>query len=230
MSEFKTESTIPNVHQHLQKAALIFEYTHTSATSLMEAFADAREKRANPQGILTDKEQDILRAAVGMTCAGMDGALKQGIRDCLSHLLNKYISVREEFEKSTRKLITNEDDALNTGCGAKFPAQVLADDVSPRNRPTEEYIRHLTGGSLQSYEEVFRTIAALGIDQAKFKRHVPMLKQIFLLRNKIIHELDIDLDAPKRKRKVRSKVYLLASAEHVLKVTRIILQELNRQP
>ena len=227
MSEFNTENSIPNAHEHLQKAALIFEYTHTSATSLLEAFDDAREKRGNPRGILTDKEQDILRAAVVMTCAGMDGALKQGIRDCLPHLLNNYDSVRKEFENFIRKRISNEDDAFNTGGGTKFLAQVLADDVSPRHRLTEEYIRHLTGGSLQSSEEVFRTIAALGIDQAKIKRHIPRLRQVFVLRNKIIHELDIDLDALKRKRKVRSKVDLLESADHVLKITRLILLELN---
>ena len=227
MSEFNTDNSIQNAHDHLQKAALIFEYTHTSATSLLEAFDDAREKRGNPRGILTDKEQDILRAAVVMTCAGMDGALKQAVRDCLPHLLNHYDSVRKEFENFIRRRISNEDDTFNTGGGTKFLAQVLADDVSPRNRLTEEYIRHLTGGSLQSSEEVFRTIAALGIDQGKIKRHIPKLRQVFLLRNKIIHELDIDLDAPKRKRKVRSKVDLLDSADHVLKVTRITLHELN---
>ena len=106
-------------------------------------------------------------------------------------------------------------------------SRILA-DRSPRDRLVEEYIRELTGESLQSAEEVMRTLGALGIEYKALNLDIQRLKEIFHLRNKIIHELDIDLDALKRKRKVRSQSDLLDNADHILTVTRTILRELNR--
>jgi hypothetical protein len=228
MSKFKAASSVPSPKARLRKAALIYEYTHTSASSLLTAFDDAKAKRGNPRGVLTDQEQDILRAALVMSCAGMDGSLKQGIRDCLQHLLNTDDQVRDGFEKFIRKRIGGEGDILELGGGAKFLARILADS-SPRDRLIEEYIRELTGESLQSAEEVMRTVAALGMDHKALTLDIPRLKDTFQLRNKIIHELDIDLDAPKRKRKVRSQSDLLDSADFILNVTRTILRELNKK-
>lgn len=227
MTSFSAAKTISSPKERLKKAASIYEYTHTSASSLLGAFDDAKAKRGNPRGVLTDQEQDILRAALVMCCAGLDGALKQAIRDSLQHLLEKDEQVRQGFEKFIRKRISGEDDAVELFGGAKFLAQVLADS-EPRERLIEEYIRQLTGESLQSAEEVMRTLAALGIDYKSLKLDIARLKEIFQLRNTIIHDLDIDLDAPKRKRRVRSQADLLDNADHVLSVTRQILQEVNK--
>src|SRR5712692_8233915 len=103
MSSLTTPNTLPVSLQLLAKAKLIFEYTHASASSLVTAFDDAKKKRGNPRGVLTDQEQDILRAALVMSCAGVDGALKQTIRDCLEHLLERNNQVRDGFEKFIRK-------------------------------------------------------------------------------------------------------------------------------
>lgn len=228
MSEFSTPETIPSPKARMAKAALIYKHTHTSASSLLLAFDDAKAKRGNVRGVLTDQEQDILRAALVMSCAGLDGALKQGIRDCLGHLLSTDQQVRDGFEKFIRKRISGENDILETGGGAKFLARILADET-PRERLVEDYIRELTGDSLQSADEVLRTIAALGIDQKDLKLDIPKLKEIFGIRNKIIHELDIDLDAHKRKRKVRSQADLLDSADSILGIARTILIALNKK-
>lgn len=228
MSTFSTQETVPSPKKRLKKAALIYQYTHTSASSLLAAFDDAKAKRGNPRGVLTDQEQDILRAALVMCCAGLDGSLKQAIRDSLQYLLAEDEKVREGFEKFIRKRISGEGDILEAGGGTKFLSQVLADN-SPRDRLIEEYIRELTGESLQSAEEVMRTMSALGMDQKNLNLDISRLKEIFQLRNKIIHELDIDLEAPKRKRKIRSQSDLLDNADHILKVTRDILRELNKK-
>ena len=219
---------MPSPKKRLQKAALIYEYTHTSASSLLTAFDDAKTNRGNPREVLTDQEQDILRAALVMSCAGMDGSLKQGIRGCLQHLLDTDDQVRDGFEKFIRKRIGGESDILEMGGSAKFLARILADS-SPRDRLIEEYIRELTGESLQSAEEVMRTVAALGMDHKALKLDIPRLKDTFQLRNEIIHELDIGLDAPKRKRKVRSQSDLLDSTDFILDVTRTVLRELNKK-
>lgn len=226
MTEFKTNSSLILGSENLKKATLIFEYTHISASSLLLAFDDAKAKRGNPRGILTDQEQDILRAALVMTCAGLDAALKQAIRDCLQQLLIDDQSVREGFEKFIQKRIGGEGDFLELPSGTKFLASILADN-DPRARLIEDYIMELTGSSLQSHKEVMRTCAALGLDHRNLNLDITRLKEIFRIRNKIIHELDIDLEATPRKRRVRSQADLLDTCDVILGATKSILQAIS---
>jgi hypothetical protein len=227
MTSLATPPTVNLLSALLSKSASIFQYTHASASSLIVAFDDAKEKRGNPRGVLTDKEQDILRAALVMSCAGVDAALKQAIRDSFEHLLEKSKLVREGFERFIRKRITGEGDALELAAGAKFLALVLS-EKEPRKKLVEEYIRELTGDSLQAVEEVLRTTAALGLDNKTLGLDMPQLREIFSIRNKIIHELDLDLNALKRKRRVRSQADLVDNSDHMLDTIRRILEALDK--
>lgn len=226
MTDFSTANTVTAKSPFLAKAALIYQYTHTAVSSLLTAFDDAKKKRGNPRGVLTDQEQDILRAALVMSCAGLDAAIKQAIRDCIEDLLEKDKQVRDGFEKFIRKRISGEGDVLEVAGGAKFLASVLA-DRKPRRKLIEDYIKELTGESLQSTEEVMRTVSALGLEHRALKLDVVRLKEIFGIRNKIIHELDIDLDAPKRKRTVRSQADLLDNSDLILSTTKAIIEALD---
>jgi hypothetical protein len=195
---------------------------------LLTAFDDAKKKRGSPRGILTDQEQDILRSALVMTCAGLDAALKQSIRDCLAYLLEESKQVRDGFEKFIKRRIGGDSSTLELVSGAKFLAIVLAEQ-SPRKRLIEEYIRELTGESLQSADQIMSTTAALGLDNKKLGLEIARLKEIFEIRNKIIHELDIDLDAKKRRRRIRSQADLLDNSDFVLSVAKVILEALDEQ-
>jgi len=106
MTAFTTARTLTISSPLLAKPASIFEYTHGSASSLLLAFDDAKAKRGKPRGVLTDQEQDILRAALVMSCAGIDAAIKQTIRDCLEQLLERNRQVRDGFEKFIKKRIS----------------------------------------------------------------------------------------------------------------------------
>ena len=76
MTTLRSTKTLAVTSPLLSKAASIYEYTHISVSSLIVAFDDAKAKRGNPRGVLTDQEQDILRAALVMSCAGVDAVLK----------------------------------------------------------------------------------------------------------------------------------------------------------
>jgi len=228
MTKFATAASTTVKSSLLRRPALIYEYTHASASSLVVAFDDAKAKRGNPRGILTDQEQDILRAALVMCCAGVDAALKQAIRDCFEHLLEKSKAVRDGFERFIRKRISGEGDVLELAAGAKFLALVLA-EKEPRTKLIEEYIRELTGDSLQSVDEVLRTTAALGLENKTLGLDVDRLKNVFVIRNKIIHELDLDLKAPKRKRKVRGQSDLLDNSDFMLDTIKKVLEALDKK-
>jgi hypothetical protein len=223
MTALRAPATVSATSALLSKSALIYEYTHISVSSLIGAFDDAKAKRGNPRGVLTDQEQDILRAALVMSCAGVDAVLKQTIRDTIEVLLERDKAVRKGFEEFILKRISGESDVLELAGGAKFLASVLA-EREPRRKLIEDYIKALTGDSLQSAEEILRTIAALGLELGAMKLDIPKLKEVFRIRNRIIHELDIDLSAKARKRRVRSQGDLLENADFILNVTRTVVE------
>src|SRR5207247_2197968 len=135
--------------------------------------------------------------------------------------------VRDGFEKFIKKRIAGDGEAAELASGAKFLALVLA-EREPRKKLIEEYIKELTGESLQSAEEIMRTAAALGLDPRTLGLDVQRPREIFARRNKIIHELDIDRDAKKRKRKVRSQGDLLDNSDFILSTTKTIIESVDK--
>ena len=61
----------------------------------------------------------------------------------------------------------------------------------PRDRLIEDYIYQLTGSSLQSADEVQRTAGALGVKDAELRKRITSLRDLFVARNEISHELDL---------------------------------------
>jgi hypothetical protein len=216
--------------KYLDKTALIYRYTHESASSLFAALDDSKRQRgaktsSTPRGILTDKEQDIIRAALVMCCAGLDAAIKRAITDCIEHLLEDKI-VREGFEKFIARKISSESEGSRAISGAKFIAKVLSDS-QPRRQLIAQYVRDLTGDSLQSADEIQKAMNALGIDPADVDFKGQELKLIFRIRNLIVHELDIDFDAPKRKRSVRSQSDTVYNCNLILSTTRNVIEAID---
>jgi hypothetical protein len=68
---------------------------------------------------------------------------------------------------------------------------------NPRTRLIEDYIYSLTGSSLQSAEEVQKTAGALGIEDPELRKRINGLQPLFVARNQISHELD--LQSPERR-------------------------------
>lgn len=150
-----------------------------------------RQEVGDIRGRLTASEEDLLRAALVFTGAGLDATLKQLIRDTLPILLGSNRQAHEKFESFTT-------DRLGTGeiADTKMIARYLT-SPNPRVRLIEDYIYALTGSSLQSAEEVQKTAGALGIDDQSLRQRISGLKSLFVARNQISHELD--LRSPERR-------------------------------
>ena len=150
----------------------------------------------------------------------MDSMIKQLIRDALPRLARADETVREELEKFISRSIRGDPSLAEPANAAKFLARVLTAD-SPQGQVIEEYIRELTGGSLQSASELNRVTAALGVRAIELDQNA--LREIFDVRNKIIHELDIDLAGDRRLRHdrgvndmTRFTTTLITTAQRVL--------------
>ena len=136
-------------------------------------------------GRLTSQEEDLLRAAIVFTGAGLDATLKRLIRDTLGALLETSTQAHDKFEAFVAQRIGPGEMAE-----AKMVARYLT-AADPRARLIDDYIYELTGSSLQSAQQVSATAGALGIEDAALRRRITGLAELFTARNEVSHELDL---------------------------------------
>jgi hypothetical protein len=198
------------------RASEVYEYAFGSVQSFITLFQAEKSRRGNKRGILPQAEQDLLRAALTFTCAGLDSVLKHAIKDCLTVILSKDPEVEKRFSEFIEKKIS----PTTTGnAGLKFLSQVLAKPDS-WSALVDSYIGFLVGSSLQSEDEVFRVCSALGIDPTALSLKRGSHKHIFHVRNEVIHEMDIDLAAKPGKRITRGQQDMLDAINLTLKLAR----------
>ena len=199
---------------------------YDSINALLQTLDTVRDARKTMQGDirgrLPESEADLLRAAVVFTGAGLDASLKQVIRDALPALLETNRQAHIKFE-------TFASDRIGLGgemAEAKIVARYLT-SPNPRVRLIEDYVYDLTGSSLQSADEVQRTAGALGIDDGTLRKRITGLKDLFVARNEISHELDLQRperqgDRSRRTRQMKSTVKLCHEG---LEVGQLVLNE-----
>jgi hypothetical protein len=156
---------------------------YDSVEAVLQTLKTVRELRRQETGRrlrrLTSPEEDLLRAAIVFTAAGLDATLKQLIRDTLPALLETSRQAHDKFESFAA-------DKLGTAevADTKMMARYLT-SPDPRSRLIEDYVYDLTGSSLQSAEEVDKTAGALGIDDAGLRKRIADLRELFVARNEI---------------------------------------------
>ena len=220
-------------------AFLILKHTHESSQALLTAYKlaravrgfdktqDGEEPRFTIRGMSTDEEQDLLRAMLVTTASGLDAMTKQLIREALPVLLEIEPEALDGLEKFVRKRIKGEiEDEFYEG--TNFLARILI-SPSTQKQVIEDYINHLTKGSLQSSQELARVSNALGLSQKEITIDHRTLKPIFETRNKIIHELDINLNAPRRNRNVRSESEMRSYTNTLLKLAENLLEGVDEK-
>lgn len=206
-------------------AALIYQYSVESANALWAAYDLARVSRGKPRGITTDQEQDLLRAMVVSAASGLDAALKQLMRDCVPVLIKASESVHETFEKFVQRRLQAGETDLAT-ISPKILAHILA-APDPQKQLIEDYVYELTGDSLQSAEQLLKVCTALGVDAKKAVGDVKTLKDVFAARNQMIHELDMNLKSPNRKRRVRGQQDMQRAAERLLEISAAAIADVD---
>jgi len=218
-------------HPGTETAQRFLASAYDSVEAVLETLVTIRELRrtggGDIRGRLTSNEEDLLRAAIVFTGAGLDATLKQLIRDALPVLLETSEQAHEKFETfATERL----------GAGESAEARVIArylTSESPRARLIEDYVYFLTGSSLQSTEEVQKVAGALGIEDAPLRKRITDLRKLFVARNEISHELDLQrLERPgDRTRRTRPTGPTKSLCQEGLEVAQLIVNaagELSR--
>jgi hypothetical protein len=207
----------------VEVSASIYEYSVESANALWSAYDLARLNRGKPRGMTTDQEQDLLRAMLVASASGLDGALKRLIRDALPDLIKRSTPAYEALETFAQRYVQS-GAGEGAGISAKRMARLLAAH-SPQERLIQEYVKELTGDSLQSPDQLFKVCGALGGNAQTLVGDAKALKAVFDARNQIIHELDMNLTSAKRKRRTRSQTTMKEYSEKLLRLCASVISD-----
>ena len=180
----------------LGTARLLLLYAHKAARALIGACDRSRAARRPSGGQTTDAEQDLLRAAVVFSSAGLDATLKQIVKDTLPEIIERNPKTRKQLAAYTSRQLrkTKEKESATVAIDADFLGAILAGD-SPRAALTEKFAGHLTADSLQSAEQVQKIASELGIGFESLDVASKDLKETFDVRNRIVHEMDLDVES-----------------------------------
>lgn len=210
------------------KAVLIAYTSHGAADALLHAYEVMRHQRGRPRGMTTDSEQDLLRSMLVMAAAGLDATVKQLVQDTLPHLIPIDARAQNSFEKFVLRRLSGDASSGVAALNTKLLAAVLVSN-KPQERLLQEYIGHLTGNSLQSVDSLFEVAAALGAEPGSVGLTPPELKPIFDTRNKIIHELDINLGVQRRTRNLRSQATMIRDTERLFRLAHAMINSVDRR-
>jgi len=187
---------------------LILRHTHDTCKSFLDAFESVRKARG-ASDTPTDDEQDLLRAMLLFASAGLDSMVKQLIRDTLPKVIDKDLGAHKEFEQfATRELAMKSIDSTLNAADVKTLACIIVQD-SPKHALLARLLRSLTSDSLQSAEQLLRVASHFGIIAQEVYKDLSKLRQVFDIRNRIAHEMDIDFTQRNRKRFPRRKIDMI---------------------
>lgn len=178
-------------HAATEKAQRFLASAHESVNAVFENLqvlrgADRAKTGRDPRGRLPHNQEDMLRVAIAFTGAGLDAALKQLVRDALPTVLDRSKEAHEQFRDFVER---NLGDSSTSVSARKLSSYLARGDV--RGALIDNYVADLTGDSLQSSGQLFKTAKALGVADANLRKSKERLDQFFKARNQIIHELDL---------------------------------------
>lgn len=224
-----TPGAANEVTARAQKYLTLAHSTAEQAFAAMQSLRTARRAAGGlaPSGRTSDQDQDLLRAMLVFACAGVDAAMKTLIGDALPVLADLNPAIQKKLDKFA---VEHLSDA-----GAVSPralASVLSHAESPRQALVEGFVQDLTGGSLQSAEELDRVCEAFGIEDKDLRRDVNSLGEVFRARNQIIHELDLNPWPGGRTRRDRDIGSMTTMANQALgtaqRIVNAVSEALNR--
>lgn len=145
--------------------------------------------------------------------AGLDSMVKHLAREALPSVIRRGTGPNKEFRGFVERHMKMRaaDDKPNY----ELLIEVLLSE-SPRDTLVSSLVSELTGHSLQSAEQLFVVGAHFNVSSQSICPDRDRLKQVFNIRNQIVHEMDIDFTRPNRNRVPRRRDDMVAAANQIL--------------
>jgi hypothetical protein len=189
--------------------------------SFLSIFNQVRKDRG-AKGASTDSEQDLLRAMLVFASSGLDAMMKQLIHDALPKVIEQgNVGAMEFFSNFVAREISRDAKA-----GAALISRSLTSTM-PQRYLQDWYRGQLGAESLQSKDQIFQIAACFDIPSKDITGEPNALKDIYKIRNKIIHEMDIDLKGANRKRIPRKRDEIVAAVNELLEVAEKFLAQVD---
>lgn len=149
--------------------------------------------------------------------------IKQLIRDALPKVIDKNEGAEQQFKAFVKKKLSGDP---------KMGVDLMAISITskqPRERTLAWFVEELTQDSLQSKDQIFQIAAFFDIPSSMVHKQPHQLADVFKVRNRIIHELDIDFSGTNRKRVPRKRDDMEAHVAQILATAATILSEVDRR-
>ena len=201
----------------------ILKAAHETSSDLLALF-DKPQGGTRPAGKPGNTDQDLLRSMLIFAGAGLDASMKRLIEDAFFLVVESDEGVRKKAIEHFSKQLSNETKDL---------ARWLFDE-KPRGAMVSDLIKHLTGSSLQSKEQVETVIDYFKLERKNILAgNESVIKEAFAVRNKIIHEMDADLSKERtqgqRKRTQRLRTDMVNYANAIFRVASGFLTEVEKK-
>lgn len=217
----------------LSKTCKVFDRTEESVNHFFEIYNESGKGKT---GAPPHSRQDLLRAMLVFSSAGIDVFLKQIIKDTLSAVIKSDADAQKmfiQFIERRLKKSSEDDKVIVSQVDIQIDIKLIAGAFGSNNTKEyllKEYEKELVNNSLQSRDEIFRIAAAFAITSEKVlgKINAGNLKEVFSARNDVIHEMDIDFnnttasDTKKRKQEETIK-----QCKVILEIMHNFLKEVN---
>ena len=200
-----------------KNAWLVLKYAHDTAESFLKIFSKGRSP-----GQPSRPEQDLLRAMLVFASAGLDSMIKHLVKDALPTAIKNDPAIHDIFlEKFVERKIKQGEQP-----DYKIMADVLVAE-NPIDRMITMWVNDLTAKSLQSADELFKIASYFDIKSNIISKEPNKLKEVFRIRNEIIHEMDIDFSQEHRNRTPRQRDEMIEATNRLLKVCKTFLKAVD---
>ena len=223
-SALKVEPLTEPQFEATKHATLIYNQAADAVTNFDRYYV-------NSQRILEEKGKaiagadDLLRAMLLFACSGLDAVVKQLVQDALEIILHNDPGAQNEFRKFVERRIkrgaADEADRLNVGSStldSKLLAELMV-SFDPRAKLVAMLTRSLTSNSLQSRDQLLKVAAHFALSAAEVMDEPNVTKEAFDARNKIVHEMDVDL-ASGNARRQRNYALMVKWCDNILTISR----------
>lgn len=201
----------------LEKSSLILKECSITLNSILKIYDEVHNEPS--------EKEDLLRAMFVFASGGLDSLIKQAIKDALALVIENNEGAAKMFTEYVEKDIQTTKKGDNMVINSKLLAQLLTSE-NPREELKNRLIYDLTSNSLQSKDQILKIASYFDIASNSIVDNFSTLNTIFLERNKIIHEMDINFDGD-NSRNSRNKDQVLTYINYLLQIGEKFIYEVD---
>lgn len=223
-SALKVEPLPESQFEATKHATLIYNQAAEAVTNFDRYYVNS-QRILEEKGKAVAGADDLLRAMLLFACSGLDAVVKQLVQDAMGAILHTDPGAQNEFRKFVERRIkrgaADDADRLNLGnsvLDSKLLAELMV-SFDPRAKLVAMLTRSLTSDSLQSRDQLLKVAAHFALSAAEVMDEPNVTKDAFDARNKIVHEMDVDL-ASGNARRQRDYAVMVKWCDNIISISR----------